>query len=35
MGRRTYGAFMALSVVTVCFLVVIGALHTLRTRRVA
>lgn len=35
MGRRAYGAFMALSIITVCFLVVIGALYALRVRRVA
>jgi hypothetical protein len=35
MGRRAYSAFMALSIVTLCFLVVIGALFALRARRVA
>ena len=35
MGRRAYGRFMAWSVVSVCFLVVIGALSVLRLRRVA
>ncbi len=34
MGRRAYGAFMALSIVTVCFLVVVAALYALRVRRV-
>jgi hypothetical protein len=35
MGRRAYGVFMALSVVSVCYLVVIAALVALRLRRVA
>lgn len=35
MGRRAYGRFMALSIITLCFLVVIGALYALRIRRVA
>jgi hypothetical protein len=35
MGRRAYAAFMARSIVTVCFLVVIAALHALRVRNVA
>jgi Glycosyltransferase family 87 len=35
MGRRAYGRFMAWSAISVCFLVVIGALTTLRMRRVA
>jgi hypothetical protein len=35
MGRRLYGQFMAWSIVTVCYLVVIGALVTLRLRRTA
>jgi hypothetical protein len=34
MGRRAYAAFMATSMLTVCFLVVIGALHALRAQRV-
>ena len=34
-GKRVYGYFMAASVVSVCYLVVIGALATLRWRRVA
>ena len=35
MGRRAYATFMSLSIVTVCFLVVIGALYALRVRRFA
>ena len=35
MGRAAYAAFMALSVITVCYLVVIAALCTLRVRAVA
>ena len=35
MGRAAYGAFMALSIVTICYLVVIGALGALRARAVA
>ena len=35
MGARAYAAFMRLSIITVCYLVVIGALTTLRARRVA
>jgi hypothetical protein len=35
MGRRAYGIFMALSIVTVCYLIVIGSLATLRLRRIA
>ena len=35
MGRRIYGRFMAWSAVSVCYLVVIGALATLRARRMA
>ena len=35
MGRRAYGTFMALSIITVCFLVVIVALYALRVRRAA
>jgi alpha-1,2-mannosyltransferase len=34
-GRRAYGTFMALSGVTVCYLILIGAMLTLRLRRVA
>jgi len=35
MGRRAYAAFMAMSILTVCFLVVVGAVRALRTGRVA
>lgn len=35
MGRRAYGLFMALSLVTVCYLVIVAALVALRVRRVA
>ena len=35
MGRAAYATFMALSIVTVCYFVVIAALCTLRLRRVA
>jgi alpha-1,2-mannosyltransferase len=35
LGRRLYGRFMAWSVISVCYLVVIGALAALRARRVA
>jgi hypothetical protein len=35
MGRQRYGVFMEWSVITICFLVVIGALACLRMRRVA
>ncbi len=35
MGRRAYGVFMSLSIVTVCFLVVVAALYALRVRRIA
>lgn len=35
MGREHYSAFMAWSVITICFLVVIAALAALRLRRVA
>jgi len=34
-GKRAYGIFMAASVVSVCYLVVIGALSALRARRLA
>ena len=34
-GRRAYAGFMALSVVTVCYLVVVAALVTSRVRRIA
>jgi len=35
MGRSAYGVFMSLSLITVCFFVVVGALYALRTRAVA
>jgi hypothetical protein len=35
MGRRAYGVFMALSVISVCYLILIGTLLTLRLRRTA
>lgn len=35
MGRRAYAAFMSWSLITLCFVVVIGALYALRVRRVA
>jgi uncharacterized membrane protein len=35
MGRSAYAVFMSLSIVTVCYLVVVGALGALRTRGVA
>jgi hypothetical protein len=35
MGRRAYAAFMATSLLTICFLVVIAALHALRAKRAA
>jgi len=35
MGRRAYAAFMALSIISVCYLVLIGALLALRVRRAA
>jgi hypothetical protein len=35
MGRQAYAVFMSLSIVTLCFLVVIAALYALRVRRVA
>ena len=34
-GRRAYGVFMAISGITVCYLILIGAMATLRLRRVA
>lgn len=34
-GRRAYAAFMALSVISVCYLILIGTLLTLRLRRTA
>jgi glycosyl transferase family 87 len=35
MGRSAYGVFMSLSVITVCFFVVVGALYVLRARAIA
>src|SRR5207253_1724048 len=35
MGRAAYARFMALSVITVCYLVAIAALAVLRLRRIA
>jgi hypothetical protein len=35
MGRAAYGTFMALSIVTVCYLIVTSALCTLRLRQIA
>jgi hypothetical protein len=35
MGRERYAAFMGWSVITICFMVVIGALAVLRVRRIA
>jgi hypothetical protein len=35
MGRAAYSVFMSLSVITVCYLVVLAALGTLRARAVA
>src|SRR5690606_16561849 len=35
MGRERYAAFMSWSVITLCFLVLVGALVTLRARRIA
>lgn len=35
MGRRAYGAFMALSIITVCYLVLTSSLVALRLRRAA
>ena len=35
MGRAAYGTFMALSIITICYFVVIGALCTLRARGIA
>ena len=34
-GREAYGRFMALSIISVCFLVVVGTLTALRWRRLA
>jgi hypothetical protein len=35
MGRANYAAFMAMSIITVCFIVIVAALVTLRVRGVA
>jgi hypothetical protein len=35
MGRRAYAAFMSLSLITVCYFVIVAALVTLRVRRIA
>lgn len=35
LGRSAYGIFMSLSVITVCFFVVVGALSVLRARTIA
>jgi hypothetical protein len=35
MGRHAYATFMALSLITVCFLIEVASLITLRFRRVA
>jgi hypothetical protein len=35
MGREAYARFMALSAITICFLIEVAALITLRFRRVA
>ncbi len=35
MGRSAYSAFMSLSIITVCYLIVIGALYVLRVRAIA
>lgn len=35
MGRSAYGAFMSLSIITVCYLIVVGALYVLRVRGIA
>jgi len=35
MGRRAYAAFMALSIISVCYLILAGALVLLRARRLA
>ncbi len=34
-GRERYAVFMSWSVITICFLVLIGALVSLRARRIA
>jgi len=35
MGRSAYSAFMSLSIITVCYFIVVGALYRLRVRAVA
>jgi hypothetical protein len=35
MGRPAYQRFMRLSIITICYLVIIGGLVALRARRVA
>lgn len=35
MGRAAYGAFMSLSIISVCYLAVVAALATIRLRRIA
>jgi hypothetical protein len=35
MGRSAYAVFMSLSVITVCFFIVVGALYALRARAIA
>src|SRR4029078_10170318 len=35
MGRTAYGVFMSLSLITVCYFVIVAALYTLRHRAVA
>jgi hypothetical protein len=35
MGRSAYGIFMSLSVITVCYFIVVGALYDLRARAIA
>jgi hypothetical protein len=35
MGRAAYGIFMSLSIITVCYFIVIGALYVLRARAIA
>ena len=35
MGRAAYGVFMSLSLITVCYLVVLSALGVLRARAIA
>ena len=35
MGQAAYSAFMRLSIITLCYLIVVAALASLRVRRVA